>query len=98
MDDRVGSLHCCGQGIGVFHVAPDNPEPCVAEMLLVMPFPSRREVVVNRYSGGCGIGEKTIRKMPSDKACAADDEIALRVCHFLMQLANVFNPNLCEKH
>src|SRR5216683_6406046 len=75
MNHDIMACDRSGQALHVAHVAAHHVEAGITRMLLVMPFPSRRKIVVQSNRSHGWISKQAIGEMAADKPGAADDYV-----------------------
>src|SRR5713226_3604737 len=75
MDHDIMACDRSGQALHVAHVAAHHAQAIITRMVLVMPFPSRRKIVVESNRSHGRISKEAIGEMAADKPGAADDYV-----------------------
>src|SRR5579859_2979032 len=74
MNHHLAPIHCPLQRLKVLHVALRKSKFRIGQMLRKVPFPSRSQVVINRYRLDAVPSQQHIRKMRSNKPRAAHNK------------------------
>ena len=68
-----------GEQIDLLDVAANHAKPRVAGMLVVVPFPAGRKIVVKRDGGHGRIPQQPVGEVAANEAGAPHDEVTLRM-------------------
>src|SRR5579859_6632437 len=107
MNHHLAPIHCPLQRLKVLHVALRKSKFRIGQMLRKVPFPSRSQVVINRYRLDAVPSQQHIRKMRSNKPRAAHNKkpphphILLRTlrnsCSFVRNPGSVHNKRSTKR-
>src|SRR5690348_15466065 len=75
MDHDIMACHYSGQALHIAHVAAHYAQAIITRMMLVMPFPSRRKIVVESKCSHSRVSKQAVGEMAADEPGAADDYV-----------------------
>ena len=89
--------HGSGQRLDVLDITAYNAESRIAQVLLIVPFTTGGEVVVQGHGRHRVIGQQTVGKVAADEPGAADNEVTFGITHFEVSALSCCRPADSER-